>query len=185
VFLILAILGLNFATAGHAIVSCTNGQVEVKSRRYPFCFYGDPDRSDCTRSVPDLIPFNEELNRFRLVVRGLGSPKAKVTWGASSKEFPAAQLEQGVNLAAEFPDNPFSASFKKVDEQLYSRQWGELQLIKERMNTIGLLREYAPGEKDALDRLSDVIVKTGREMREGAVTIVTPVRHVLRIEAMQ
>jgi hypothetical protein len=180
-------LGVNKAEAtdGHKILSCTNGQIEVESARYPFCFFGEPNRSDSTRSVPELIPFNEDLNRLRLIVRQLGGSKAKVTWGSSSKEFSAAQLEQGINLAAEFLDNPFSAQFKKVDDQMFSQQWGELQLIKERMNSIGSLREYAPNEKESLDRLSDVIVKTGREMREGSVKLVTPVRHILQIEAIR
>jgi hypothetical protein len=68
---------------------------------------------------------------------------------------------------------------------MFSQQWGEMQLIKERMNSIGALREYAPNEKAALDRLSDVIVKTGQDMREGAAKLVTPVKHTVQIEVIK
>jgi len=47
------------------------------------------------------------------------------------------------------------------------------------------LREYAPNEKAALDRLSGVVVRNGRDMREWPVKLVTPVRHMLKIEAIR
>jgi len=50
---------------------------------------------------------------------------------------------------------------------------------------IGTLREYAPNEKAALDRLSGVVVKTARDAREGSVKLVTPVRHMLKIEPIR
>ena len=53
------------------------------------------------------------------------------------------------------------------------------------MNSIGTLREYAPNEKSALDRLSGVVVKTARDSREGSVKLVTPVRHMLKIEPIR
>ena len=66
-----------------------------RAASYPFCFYGDPAQPSSTRGVIEFIPFNEELNRFRLVVRGLAQAKAKVTWGAASKQFAAAAWPRG------------------------------------------------------------------------------------------
>src|SRR6185295_2891091 len=100
------------ATEGHKIVSAKDGVVEVESSRYPFCFAGDPKSTSATRGIIEFIPFNEELNRFRLVVKGAAAGKYKVTWGSESKEFSADELAKGINLAAEFLDNPFSGPFK-------------------------------------------------------------------------
>jgi hypothetical protein len=57
------------ATAGYKILSVTDGAIEVESSRYPFCFFGDPARPESTRGIIEFIPFNEELNRYRLVVK--------------------------------------------------------------------------------------------------------------------
>ena len=89
------------ATAGHKIVSCRDGVVEIESTRYPFCFYGDPAQPSATRGVIEFLPFNQDLNRLTLVVKEPAG-RCKVTWGKSSKEFSAEQLSAGVNLAAEF-----------------------------------------------------------------------------------
>lgn len=173
------------ATDGHKILSCKNGRVEIESTRYPFCFSGEAARSDCTRGVPELIPFNDDLNRFQLRVLKLGAPRAKVTWGTASKEFTSAQLEKGINLAAEFLDNPFSEIFRKNDETIVSKQWGDMVLIKEQMDSIGDLRGFAPHEGDALDRLAAAIVRRGRENRESGAKVVVPVKHALLIEPVK
>ena len=102
------------ATAGHKVLSCKAGAVELESTRYPFCFYGDPKQTNSTRGVLEFLPFNQDLNRFILVVSG-PADHYKVTWGKTSKEFSASQLKEGINLAAEFLDNPFSEAFQKVD----------------------------------------------------------------------
>ena len=170
------------ATDGHKILSCKNGRVEVESTRYPFCFFGEPARSENTRGVPELIPFNEDLNRFQLRVLKLGNPKVKVTWGAASREFTSAQLEKGINLAAEFLDNPFSEIFRKNHEQIVWKQWCDMELVKERMDSITEMRGFAPQESDALDRLAAALVKRGRENCESNAKAVVPVKHVLLIE---
>jgi len=81
------------ATEGHKVLSAADGSVEVESSRYPFCFYGDPTRTDSTRGVLEFLPFNQDLNRFMLVVKNAGTGKVKVTWGTSSKEFEGPQLK--------------------------------------------------------------------------------------------
>ena len=57
------------ATAGHAVVSAANGVVEIESTRYPFCFYGKPEDPAATSGMIEFLPFNQELNRYLLVVK--------------------------------------------------------------------------------------------------------------------
>src|SRR4051794_6681503 len=81
--------GSNKATAehGHKVLSCSDGKVEIESSRYPFCFYGDPKTTGATTGIIEFVPFNEDLNRFTLVVENAPAEKCKLTWGTSSKEF--------------------------------------------------------------------------------------------------
>jgi hypothetical protein len=120
-------LAQNSATASkdHKIIACQNGKIEIESERYPFCFLPNPyNEKDftgprATMSVATLFPFNDDLNRMMLIVKGLKTPKAKVTWGSVSKEFDATQLEAGINLAAEFyDDNPFIPIFQKLSQAM-------------------------------------------------------------------
>jgi lysophospholipase L1-like esterase len=62
--------GMNAATAehGHKVLSCDKGKIEIESTRYPFCFFGDPKSTSATSGIIEFVPFNEELNRFTLVV---------------------------------------------------------------------------------------------------------------------
>jgi len=107
-----------------------------------------------------------------------------VTWGDVSMEFPTARLVEGINLAAEFPDNPFSDAFRKVHETVASTQWGEVWQLNEQMHSLGVLRDYAPQEEEALDRLAAVLVRHGQDVREGPSRQITPVTHVLMIEPL-
>lgn len=110
------------ATNGHAIISCKGGVINLESTRYPFCFSGDPEKPNpgATSSVAGLFSFNEDLNRYTLVIKG-APVKTKITWGKKSKEYDAPTLEKGINLAAEFMDNPFSPAFAKTLEALFER----------------------------------------------------------------
>src|SRR6185369_2193619 len=76
------------------------------------------------------IPFNEELNRLTLIVSDAANLSYKVTWGSESKQFAGDQLRKGVNLAAEFPLNPFSNRFAKVDAAVAAKQAFETKQIK-------------------------------------------------------
>ncbi len=69
------------ATEGHRVLSVTANAAEIESTRYPFCFYGRPGDPDTARGMIDFLPFNSDLNRFRLVVNGLATGRFKVTWG--------------------------------------------------------------------------------------------------------
>jgi hypothetical protein len=116
---------------GHKLVSCRNGEIEVTSFRYPFVVGGgDPAKDDNILSGTTLVPFNQELNRLTLVVKHPQAAAYKLTWGGEEKVFPAEQLKQGINLAAEFPRNPFADAFKKVDKAVAAKQDFETKQIK-------------------------------------------------------
>jgi hypothetical protein len=116
---------------GHKVVSCRNGEIEVRSFRYPFVVGdGDPAKDDNILSGTTLVPFNQELNRLMLVVKHPQAAAYQVTWGEEKKIFSAEQLTQGINLAAEFPRNPFSDAFKRVDQAVAAKQDFETKQIK-------------------------------------------------------
>jgi hypothetical protein len=170
------------ASEGHAVLSFDGRRLEVESTRWPFCLYGDPAQTGSTRGVLQFVPFNEELNRFQLVVRGLKGPTAKVTWGKQSKEFPAASLERGINLAAEFLDNPFSGPFLRVETQIARQQGMEVGLVKNLLHSIPEYERMVPDEKDPLERIAKSLLQKDQEARQASAAAVRPVRHVLIIE---
>lgn len=131
---------------GHKLVSGQKaGEYQIRSTRYPFCV-GAPlglaaewyptlgfdalDKSDNLRAGLAFIPFHEELNRFMLTVTNATAEKLRVEWGREGKTFTREQLAQGVNLAAEFPLNPFCAQFAQIDAAVAAKQGFETRQIK-------------------------------------------------------
>lgn len=119
------------ASKGHEVLAAKAGSVEIKSSRYPFCATGELDKDNSIRSAMTLLPFNQELNRLTLVAKNGSAKNYKVTWGTESRTYSAEQLAQGVNLAADFAANPFSAAFKKVDSAVGAKQNYETKQIKQ------------------------------------------------------
>ena len=112
---------------GHELVSAKEGTFVIRSLRYPFCSCvengaGNPPYPSCPkddgksdssiRSAMRLVPFNQDLNRLTLVARHAQAASYKVTWGGAKKTFAAAALASGVNLAEEFPCNPFCTGLR-------------------------------------------------------------------------
>ncbi|MCA9152232.1 MAG: SGNH/GDSL hydrolase family protein, partial [Planctomycetales bacterium] len=95
------------ATAGHQVDRVANGEVTITSSRYPFCADGPADRDDSIRSGMTLVPFNSQLNRLVLKIKGGSGGLYKVTWGGATKTYSPKQAADGINLADEFPSNPF------------------------------------------------------------------------------
>ncbi len=180
-------LGVNKATAehGHKVLSCADGKVEIESTRYPFCFFGDPKSTSATTGILEFIPFNDELNRFTLVVENAPADKYKVTWGESSKEFSREQLVKGINLAAEFIDNPFSEPFRKVEAAVRAQQNYETPLVKSVVTKLPDFKKLVPEESEAIDKIATTAIKRDHELIEASAASVTPVRHTLVIEAVK
>lgn len=172
-------------TEGHKLVSSDSKSVEIESSRYPFCFYGSAQSPDATRSIIPFLPFNEELNRFVLVVKNLGAPRATVTWGDTTKEFSAEDLAKGINLAAEFTENPFSGPFQQVERAVRKQQEYETPLHKVVLHNLESYYKIAPEEKDALDRIAAKAQAKDKELFEQAAATVKPVTHVIRVEGVK
>ncbi|HXT39258.1 MAG TPA: SGNH/GDSL hydrolase family protein [Candidatus Angelobacter sp.] len=116
---------------GHELVSFKDGELQIKSHRYPFCATGALDNDGSIRSGMTLVPFNPELNRLMLVVKNATVKNYKVTWGAETKTYSAEQLGKGVNLADDFATNPFSEAFDRVDNAVAAKQAYETRQIKD------------------------------------------------------
>jgi len=179
--------GAGKATAehGHKVLSCEGGKVKIESSRYPFCFSGDPKSTSATSGMIEFIPFNQDLNRFTLVVENAPTDKCMVTWGKTSKEFSKNQLEKGINLAAEFIDNPFSKHFRKVDEAVREQQKYETGLVKSVVTKLPDFRKLVPEESAAIDRIAATGIRHDKQLFEAAAATVTPVKHTLVIEAIK
>jgi len=179
-------------SAGHELISTGQGSFTLKSTRYPFCpcLEGDKaaarypvcgkdnlDQDNSIQSAMTLIPFNQELNRFMLVARKGKAQNYEVNWGGQSKTFSAEQLEHGINLAAEFPCNPFCDSFAKVDAAVAAKQAYETKQIKQ------LFRN-----PEAKANMEEVVAQTEREREPLAQAIqaeFVPVQHTVTITPLQ
>ena len=174
------------ATGGHKVLSFKDGKVEVESSRYPFCFYGDEKSPGSTRSIVRFLPFNENLNRLALAVTNLDSKGAKITWGSASKSFSKEDLARGINLAAEFLDNPFSEPFRKLDELVARKQNFETPMIKEAINRFRFFRDLLGDDPEAvaaLEKLRARFVARDEALAAEVKAGVKPVRHTIVIDA--
>jgi lysophospholipase L1-like esterase len=172
------------ATDGHTVRSFKDGTIEIESSRYPFCFFGDDPRStSSTRGVLEFLPFNADLNRFTLVVTNApAGKKLKVTWGNTSKSYTSEELAKGVNLAADFLDNPFSEPFRAVDQIVRQQQNFETPLVKQLIHDLPAYRDAAPDESPALDRIAASLLKKDQALIEASSAAVKPITHSIKIE---
>ena len=172
------------ATDGTTVVSCANGAVELESTRYPFCFFGEDLKSPAsTRSILPFVPFNQDLNRYMLVVKNASAKSLKVTWGKQSKTFSAADLAKGVNLAAEFLDNPFSGPFQAVQQKIAEQQAFETLASKELLHSIPDWTKVLPDTQDLFAQLPPKIFAKWQSLRDASAAAVVPVKHEIKIEA--
>lgn len=189
-----AMQGGSRATSGHKILADVKGQVEIESSRYPFCFIDEPkqlspDQVKVAGSTVGILPclsFNDDLNRLRLVVAGLEWDHAKVTWGKASKVFAKQELEKGINLAAEFLDNPFKDAFAKVDAVVLEKQTLESILIRNVLGgePIRKPKATAQGTVPPKPTKGDVIEQRARLLKAEREAV-QPVRHQITIAGIE
>lgn len=163
------------ATKGHEVLSAKDGEVKLKSSRYPFCAVGDVKSDGSIRSGMSLVPFNQELNRLTLVVKNGSAAKYKVTWGATTKSYPAEQLAKGVNLADDFAVNPFSEAFNKVDGAVAAKQNYETHQIKNMF--------HGPEFRAEPETIIALTEKFRTPLANAIKTAFVPVTHTLKITA--
>ncbi|MBZ0254790.1 SGNH/GDSL hydrolase family protein [bacterium] len=162
------------ASDGHSILSSSANEIQIESKRYPFCATGAPDQDSSIRSGMALVNFNQELNRFMLVAKHAGSGTYKVTWGAESKTYSGSELEKGVNLADDFEVNPFSEAFKSVDEAVAKKQAYETKQIKQ-------LFHGEEGHTD-MDATAALTEKVRAPLAKAIEAEFIPVKHTIKIE---
>lgn len=170
------------ATDGHKVASSKDGVVELESTRYPFCFSGDPKSPDATSGVIEFVPFNQDLNRLQLIVTNPGAEKLKITWGTAAKEFTAADLAKGINLAAEFLDNPFSAQFAAVEAVIRNQQNYETPLVKNFLHNLPANLQMLPEQKESWDKITTAAIEKDAALRTASSAAVTPVKHTIKLE---
>jgi lysophospholipase L1-like esterase len=178
--------GAASATDGHKVLSSEAGKAEIESSRYPFCFTGDDKSPTGTRSMLPYVPFNADLNRLTLVVKNLDSGKAKVTFGAASKSFSKEDLEKGINLAAEFIDNPFSEQFKKLDGLIFTKQNFETGMIKVVINNFPKLVDGMAKDKGveaSVEALRKQLFETQDKLGAAVVSARLPVKYTITVAA--
>jgi lysophospholipase L1-like esterase len=175
-------------TEGHEVVGVNGGDIEVVSKRYPFCFFGPADGQWGTVSVLEVLPFQKDLNRFKLVVKGLPGAKAKVKWGEDGKEFSREELANGINLAAEFLKNPLCDAFKRVQEKVGEKQKYERFMIKQVITHIpSILAQFEDDKEMAgiTDKMRDKLLSREKELQKEVRALVVGVKHVIEIEVLE
>jgi hypothetical protein len=163
------------------VTAVADGEITLQSTRYPFCFFGDAAASDGTASILPFLPFNQELNRYMLAVKNMKAAKAKITWGTETKEFTREQLSAGINLAAEFLNNPFTAQFMAVDKKVRAKQDFESLFIKGYINGEKPIEQTMPEDADALRAVIASFGVAHQRLFDDLASSVTPVVHTIRI----
>lgn len=119
------------ARYGQRIMKAEGGVVSLRSFRIPASFEpGDITKDGTLAAGVALADFQKKLNRLTLRVAGAKTGQVKVTWGDVAKIFSAAELAKGVNLAAEFPQNPTSPAFARIWKAVAEKQAYETKQIK-------------------------------------------------------
>jgi hypothetical protein len=197
------------ATKGHRVLSSAGGVVEVESARYPYCFKGKPDDPAGTSGIIEFFPFNEDLNRFKLVVTGhKNDSRIRVTWGKTSREYPAADLAKGINLAADFLDNPFCGPFQKVywiivdkkskwEARQYAFILSRLPTILDNMGKkladlkhdeqqdIKTILSIDPQAAESVERIKAAVIKKDKMLADEVAAAVVPVKHTIKVELVK
>lgn len=173
------------ASGGHRVLGGEEGAFEIESSRYPFCFSGEANDADATASILPYCSFNEELNRFVLVVTGLPTSHANVTFGSSTKTFRKEQLSRGVNLAAEFRDHPFVEPFQRVLNEVGAKQAAETAMIKGFVTHFRSLSDSLADDaevRSALSTLRRKLMVENDAAHARAKAAVRPVTYTIAVE---
>jgi lysophospholipase L1-like esterase len=180
--------GTSTASSGHVVKGGQNGSVTLESTKWPFVFDADPASAGSNRSILPYTSFNQDLNRFTLKVVNLGSAKAKVTWGSQSKEFTRAQLEAGINLAAEFTKTPFDNDFAALTNAITQKESYETILIKNlvtHMRVIATEAAEEPKVAAALVKLKKNLAAEHAKQDANVRRFIKPVTHTIKVEEVK
>jgi lysophospholipase L1-like esterase len=171
--------GTATATDGHKIVSADSSSINVESSRYPFCF------TPATAQIAEFFPFNQDLNRFTLIVKNAPADKMKITWGSKSKEFSKSDLNTGINLAAEFIENPFSKPFATTEHAIQDQQNWETPAVKSWLHSVPQFKQLLADQNSTFDDLVNATVRHDAQLRTQAANTLQAVQHTIKIEPAQ
>jgi hypothetical protein len=107
-----------------------------------------------------------------------------VSWGEASKSFSKEELEAGVNLAKEFPENPFSGPFREVDEVVARKQAIETPLVKDIITRFRTARQLLGSDAEgiaAMEKLRERLLARVTALQDEARAAVKPVRHTITV----
>ena len=185
------------ATAGHKVVSANADGVTIESAKYPFQAPRNGDPLGIGAAM-DVVPFQDELNRFKLIVQNLpAGKKVHVTWSevvdasggeGSTKptvveaDFDAVELAQGINLAAAFPTTPFEHAYGRLDQAVHTQQDFETPLTKQWLHNQSAWAKQSPAAADDFRDLADAGKKIDAKLRAVSSALVAPVRHRIKLD---
>lgn len=113
---------------GHVFKGELENRYTFTSSCYAFCAGGLPDKDWSIRSGMTLVPFNQEFNRFSLIVTGTSAPRYRVSWINQYNWleewhiYTSEELTRGINLAEDFHTNPFSVQFNRINDLVFQKQ---------------------------------------------------------------
>jgi lysophospholipase L1-like esterase len=143
------------------IIEFDSRAATVESTRYPFLYL---DAQVLSESILQCLPFNEELNRFTLVVKNLPSPRLKVSWNVprwselrahESRDFTAEEAAKGILIPSGLDPIPFGR-FRDIHNDLWELQNLERTLKAAFMNTEEGKAKRAAQVKKVRDRFKPV-----------------------------
>ena len=186
------------ATAGHKVVTADADGVTIESTKYPFQAPRNLDPAGISTAM-DLVPFNDELNRFKLVVKNAPAGKTvHVTWSEITDavddagkpvrpitvetDIDAARLAEGVNLSAIFPTTPFERAYAKLDHAVRSQQEMETPLHKEWLHNQARWTQQSPDAAEEFRELAETGKHLDEKLRTVSAARVVPVQHRIKLE---
>ncbi|MBC8481756.1 MAG: SGNH/GDSL hydrolase family protein [Planctomycetes bacterium] len=173
---------------GHKVITTQAGEIQVLSSRYPFCLQGKVDDPRATTGIVEFFGFNQDLNRLMLVVKNLKTKEADVVWAQNRKRFTRKQLEDGINLSAEFVDNPFSRPFANLLQRIAEKQKYETTMIKNTLSNFRNFENLAKKDaelKAAFETVRKKLTEKHSELSKNVRDAVVPVQYLIKVEPVK
>jgi hypothetical protein len=164
------------AVGGHVVQSVDDGTITLVSSRFPFApGPGDAANDDSLRAGLALVPFDQDLNRLTLRLKNPAAARYTVIWGDESRDYDAADLEKGVNLAADFIEHPLHETFRKVWDAAAAKQAYETRQMKTLM--------HGPEGETDMEATVALTEKVHHKLATDLAAAMRPVEHVITVVA--
>jgi lysophospholipase L1-like esterase len=190
--------GTGGGTEGHKVLSVSEREVTIESTRYPFQAPKNMDPLSISAAM-EVVPFQQELNRFTLKVVPLPVGKTvHVTWSEITSatdnegrpvkpivvegDFTSEQLTAGINLASAFNTTPFEHAWGRLDQAVHAQQDFETPLNKHWLHNQKAWSTQSPEASQQFAELADAGKNFDEKLRAVSGTRVVPVKHTLKFE---